>query len=974
MSIDAIARGFARSRPATLAVMALVLAAILSAGWNYAALDRAREKVADENALAIGTERLLSAMKDVETGQRGFALSGREEYLEPYVAASRQIMGLTDEVREAASRSGVPAQVVEELRSRLAAEFEVANRSIAARRSGGLDAALAVSATGEGKREMAGLRSQVALIQLGSRERLAAAAQSERSRPLLIGLSFLALVAGAGYFGRLAYVRRRQGERSAAMLEGVQENAPIGLGFLDRVFRIRHMNKALSEMSDRAIGADIGQEIWSVLPHLRDELEPRLRSVLAEGRVVQNLEVSAQSIAKPDQTRNLLMSFYPLRSGEDRDEIDGIGLVVSDATTRKRAEQRLLQSEERFRSLVQASASIVWTTTPSGDFDDRQAEWAAFTGETAASASGQGWMNSVHPEDREATVEAWARAQASLSLYEVEHRLRRHDGAWRYMSVRGVPILEQDGILREWVGIHSDITARKEAEDAVAAARDAAEDANRAKSQFLANMSHELRTPLSAVIGYSEMLAEEIEELGEPGLLADLGKIESNARHLLSLINDVLDISKIEANRMEVFAETFDIGAVVRDVADTVDSLIQKKNNTLTVTAGDLGTAHSDLVKVRQCLFNLLSNAAKFTENGTIELSAERLEREGRDFVRIAVRDTGIGMTPEQLAGLFERFRQADNSTTRKFGGTGLGLAITQAFSRMLGGDVEVESAPGQGTTFALLLPADYRAVQPVPHVNRTSRPEPSADAVKPLVVVVDDDPSTRELLSRFLHRDGFEVREAGDGRLGLDLVRATRPKVVLLDVTMPRLDGWSVLRAMRADPELADTPVVMVTILDEHNLAFSLGATDYLQKPVEWDRLKAIMEPFRASGDHPTVLVVDDDPEQRDRLRIMLEREGWTVTAAENGRLALEALERATPSLIMLDLMMPEMDGFTFLNEFRSVEERRHVPVIVLTAKDITPADRSRLEGRASRVISKGSMSFADLAGEIRQLASAVP
>ena len=256
------------------------------------------------------------------------------------------------------------------------------------------------------------------------------------------------------------------------------------------------------------------------------------------------------------------------------------GIVMADVTLGKMSERRLAESEERFRSLIEATSAIVWSTTPDGEFRQVTSEWTRFTGQAPAEAAGFGFLEAVHPEDRETTREAWAQAVASRALYAVEHRLRRHDGVYRYMEVRGVPVLEEDGRVREWVGAHSDITARKEAERDLEAAKEAAEEANRAKSQFLANMSHELRTPLSAVIGYSEMLQEEMEDLGEESLLSDMRKIESNARHLLGLINDVLDLSKIEAERMEIDAEEFDVAETVNDVAATVGALVAKKDNT----------------------------------------------------------------------------------------------------------------------------------------------------------------------------------------------------------------------------------------------------------------------------------------------------------------------------------------------------------------------------------------------------------
>jgi PAS domain S-box-containing protein len=764
-------------------------------------------------------------------------------------------------------------------------------------------------------------------------------------------------------------VRRREAEQASGLLRGVFENAPVGLGFLETDFRLRQMNRAFSSMNDQVLGAEIGQTFWEAFPDYRDVLEPKFKSVVVDGRSYSNLEVEVPSVSDARETRQYLFSLYPLRTAPDR-PIDGVGLVVTDATNRKRAETRLRQSEERFRSLIQASAAIVWTTLPTGEFDRAQPEWTAFTGQSLDEMRGWGWLDAILPEDREPTRAAWATAVTTRAMFETEHRLQRADGSWRVMAVRAVPILEADGEVREWIGIHTDITERKRAEEEFAAAKQDAEAANLSKSQFIANMSHELRTPLSAVIGYSEMLAEELQDLGQESLLTDIGKIESNARHLLSLINDVLDISKIEANRMEVFAEDFDVEAALREAASTVGSLLDKNRNQLVVKIeGELGAMHSDPTKLKQALLNLLSNAAKFCENGTITLSGQRLTRDGEDWLRLSVSDTGIGMNPEQLAKLFERFTQADPSTTRRFGGTGLGLAITRAFSRMMGGDIEVESAEGEGTTFALLLPARLPERPPEEAADEEHADEDDLDeATDGGVLIVDDDPATRDLISRFLLRDGFRVRAAGDGVAGLKLAHAIKPRVILLDVTMPKMDGWSVLRALKADPNLSRIPVVMVTIIDEQNLAFSLGATGYVQKPVDWERLKGVLEPFRdkrPSG----ILIVDDDPGTRDRLSSLLLGDGWPVELAENGFEGLDKVRHELPSLILLDLMMPGMDGFGFLNELRTIPGAADTPVIVLTAKDITAEDRRRLEGQADRVIQKGSISLRELTGQLNDL-----
>ncbi|KMO34052.1 histidine kinase, partial [Methylobacterium variabile] len=542
----------------------------------------------------------------------------------------------------------------------------------------------------------------------------------------------------------------------------------------------------------------------------------------------------------------------------------------------------------------------------------------------------------------------------------------------RHMEVRAAPVKAEDGSVREWVGMHVDITDRKEAEAEIDRARHAAEAANRAKSQFIANMSHELRTPLSAVIGYSEMLAEELADLGQAELLPDLRKIEASARHLLGLINDVLDISKIEAGRMTVAAEDFTVQAMLDDVVAATESLTAKKRNRLVLDlAEDLGAMRQDQGKVRQCLVNLLGNAAKFTEAGTITLSARRDRADGIEWLTFAVADTGIGLTEAQIGRLFERFAQADESTTRQFGGTGLGLAITRAFCRRMGGDIGVTSTYGAGATFTIRLPAVLTAEddEPTPEEVRALA-EAQAEAERhDVVLLVDDDPAARELLSRFLEREGFRVRTASDGRAGLSLARALRPRAILLDIEMPRMDGWSVLHAIRSDPDLSATPVIITSVVNEQGLGRALGATDYLVKPIDWDHLKGLMERYRPEGAPGTVLLVDDDDDARERLCRTLTRDGWTVREAENGAVALAQLDEDRPSLILLDLMMPVMDGFAFLTQLRARPGGGDVPVVVLTAKDITPAEKERLGRDTERVIVKGSISLSEIGRLLRAM-----
>ena len=944
-------------RPTLLAVLLFAIG-LGTAGLELTLERKAQVRLWTEQDWISTLERLLSATKDLETGERGYVLTGQDSYLEPYEQGNVAI----DLEQRRLARAGRDAGQVSAL---IDAKRAVAAQIVAVRRAQGNAAARELLQSGPDKVAMDRVRESVATLQSEARARIRDLEHSEARRtwPLLSLAVFMTLLGFCG-IGLIALRRRRAELAVQTTLTGVMDNAPVGLGFLDADLHLRHMNRAMEAMSERALGTEVGDSLWNLLPDTRAELEPRLRQVIEANRTIPDVEIATESRKHPGQMREFRFGFFPLTHTAER---TGAGIVVTDVTLRKRAERRVRASEERFRTLVDSSADILWVTSEAGTFEQPQPRWTAFTGQTFEELRGEGWLAAVHPDDRVQTAVSWQLALQEQHKFQVEHRLRRADGAWRDMEVCSVPVMA-DGVPREWVGTHTDITERKATQAELSAAKEAAEAANRAKSQFLANMSHELRTPLSAVIGYSEMIEEEMQELGQTELLGDLRKINSNARHLLNLINDVLDLSKIEAERMTTFAETFGVEALADEVVSTVGSLVSQKNNTLDLDLGDpaaLGVMHSDQVKLRQCLFNLVSNAAKFTENGRITL---KVRRDGSDIV-FAVIDTGIGMTSEQLAALFERFTQADVSTTRRFGGTGLGLAITRAFSRLLGGDVTVESTYGSGSTFTMRVPATL----PDPDGAEDASvlpPEAPVESDRHIILVIDDDPAQRDLLRRFLEREGFAVRTAEDGAAGLEMARALRPRAILLDVVMPRQDGWSVLSHLKSDPSLAAIPVIMVTFVNEPALSASLGAAETIAKPVNWERLKQVMERFQRDG---VVLVIDDDADARARLRHVLERNGWAVVEAENGRAAFDQIMREIPTLILLDLTMPVMDGFTFLHELRNHPGCSNVPVVVLTARDLTAADRERLQG-ADQVLSKGSTTLRALAGEVRALAHPVP
>ena len=402
--------------------------------------------------------------------------------------------------------------------------------------------------------------------------------------------------------------------------------------------------------------------------------------------------------------------------------------------------------------------------------------------------------------------------------------------------------------------LEEEVSQRKQAQQDLLKAKQVAEEASRAKSIFLANMSHELRTPLNAIIGYSEMLEEEARDSKDTENVRDLQKIQFAGKHLLALINDVLDLSKIEAGKMPLHLETFDVRQLITEMITTLRPAVEKNRNTLQVRLADeINTMHADVTKVRQILFNLLSNACKFTDHGSILVSVDRVLEKTTEWIRFEISDTGIGIGAKQKENLFKEFAQADASISRKYGGTGLGLAISYKFVQLMKGQIGVVSQLGHGATFTVELPAQVKieaadvALGDAPANIPTVPPVPAPD--RETILVIDDDPAVRELMSRSLSKLDFNVVAVSSGDEGLQVAKQVRPVIITLDVVMPNRDGWSVLNQLKADPELANIPVIMVTIVDNEAMGITLGASSYLIKPVDRERLVTLIQKHRVSN-----------------------------------------------------------------------------------------------------------------------------
>jgi PAS domain S-box-containing protein len=542
-----------------------------------------------------------------------------------------------------------------------------------------------------------------------------------------------------------------------------------------------------------------------------------------------------------------------------------------------------------------------------------------------------------------------------------EETIQTNKKGARILHTKKITILDVTGEPAFLLGISEDITEAKKTQEALRHAQEEAERANRVKSQFLASMSHELRTPLNAILGFSELLSDDTTgRFDEATRHRFLDQIHNSGEHLLQLINDILDLSKVEAGQMDLQLHPVELGSLINEARATVEPLAQNKAIALNAEPGPELHLIADAAKVKQMLLNLLSNAIKFTPNGgSIQIRARQVD----SWVEIAVSDTGIGIAAEDLGRLFTEFQQLDAGPGRHQEGTGLGLALTRRFAELHGGEVNVESALGKGSTFTLRLPLEATARR----APAALEPQvPTSDPMRPLVLVVDDNPQAAEILARTMGAGGFRIKVARTGTEALTMARDLNPVAITLDILLPEVDGWEVLNRLKADEATRNIPVIVVSVVDNPALGRALGAFDYFVKPVDGKALLSRLSQYtfatKVKSESVRVLVVDDEQANLDLLEALLEPAGFGVIRAGGGQEGIDLARSQMPNLILLDLMMPDLTGFDVVEALRAEEATRSIPIMVLTAKALTEDDKRALNGQVAAIFQRNSVAGTEL------------
>jgi len=758
--------------------------------------------------------------------------------------------------------------------------------------------------------------------------------------------------------------------------EAVLDNALEAIVMINEEAKIIAFNPAAQQLFGYGAEAALGMLVCNLFPKLKSDMNC---CKVEQGiqKIVKDMQQHIYGLRADGSEFPLEISFTAVRGIQ---EYLGVA-VIRDITQRLAAEQVVRRSEARLRRAQRVAQMGEWEYSPVYGEWVWSKELNEIFGLSAQHATTyEQVIAMIHPEDRDRLSNAIASAAAQGGIVEGEFRVLRPDHTLRHVSVYAEPSFDDQGRRSSLFGVMQDITERKRAEAEIQSAlmdKMAAEARNRSKSQFLANMSHELRTPLNAIIGYSDMIEESAQAAGQSETAQDAKQIQRAGQHLLSLINGILDLSKIEAGRMDLHLEQFDVPDLVEEVGATIAPLVAKNGNRFSAACdAQVGSMCADITKLRQILFNLIGNACKFTEQGQITLRAATCTQDGEPWIVLEVADTGIGMSPAQMTRLFEPFTQADDSTTRKYGGTGLGLAISRRFCQLMGGDISVQSEIGKGAVFTVELPLAVR----LPEAVAMGAPQVVETAARPIggvlperrktvstVLVVDDDPIIRRLLQETLSLAGFRVVSTGNGAEVVAMAQKHNPVLILLDVLMPGMDGWTVLRGLKQRAELAKIPVVILSNIADKMFAFSLGAADYLQKPINVEVLVPVVQYWVRRGESNTILIVEENNDLRAHLARQMEAANWKVAQASNGVEAMETLRRNRPSMVVLNWTLPELDSVQFMRQLQSVSNGIDIPVVALTDNHASAARQREMRDRVQRVVVKSDRTWDELDAAIQ-------